>query len=212
MPTPWNSDPPGSQRQLAANIERILTEIQSEAEKRFPPLVAGAQKWHRAIYERVALPVPYYAGEFRDSDARFPELIGYGVVVGGEPGVKSADVPDALLQFEAGARKAVERVDALLPPSSGPSNTRQLAAIAELSAVCHGEWIRIHPFANGNGRTARLWVAWISARYRLPLFLSVTPRPEANRYAIAAGHSMRGNHSPMALYLGDRLERIGPRS
>jgi hypothetical protein len=48
-----------------------------------------AQDWHRQIYKGVRLPVPYYAGEVRDSDSNFPELYGYEVGVGPQQGVES---------------------------------------------------------------------------------------------------------------------------
>ena len=159
------------------------------------------------MYQGVGgVPVPYYVGEVRDSDQRFPELIGYGVEVGASKCVRSADVPRALSSYEAAMRAAIARVDALIPVGQQPRDAALLTAVVELAAVSHGEWIRIHPFANGNGRTARLWVAWIAARYGLPLLLSVKPRPDSNLYAIAAQLSMIGNHGQMALYLGDRLQ------
>ena len=170
------------------------------------PTVSMAQDWHRAIYRNVPLPVPYYAGEVRDSDPRFPELIGYGVQVGVVRGTPSADVPRALAGFETGMQAAVGRVDSLVPAGDRPTDPTRLTAVVELAAVAHGEWIRIHPFANGNGRTARIWVAWIAARYGLPLFLTVKPRPDSNLYALSAQFSMMGNHGQMALYLADRLQ------
>nr|MBA3305364.1 Fic family protein [Thermoleophilaceae bacterium] len=60
-----------------------------------------------------------------------------------------------------------------------------------------GEWARIHPFANGNGRTARLWANWAAQRYGLPAFVSTKPRPPGNPYAVGAMSSTQGNHSPM---------------
>ena len=59
-----------------------------------------------------------------------------------------------------------------------------------VTAAIHGEWVRIHPFANGNARTARVWAAWIALRYGLPVFVTVKPRPNDAAYAQAAFASM----------------------
>ena len=65
------------------------------------------------------------------------------------------------------------------------------------AAIVHGEWIRIHPFANGNGRIARLWANWIGLRYGLPAFVALRPRPAGTDYASVATASMRGDHDAM---------------
>lgn len=79
--------------------------------------------------------------------------------------------------------------------------------------VSYGEWARIHPFANGNGRIARLWANWCAMRYGLPPFLRLRPRPEGDRYARAAGDSMAGDHratvSLFADWLEERLRQSG---
>jgi hypothetical protein len=74
-----------------------------------------------------------------------------------------------------------------------------------LAANLHGEWVRIHPFANGNGRIARLWVMWVAARYSLPPFIRLKPRPAGLPYEGAAMASMSGRHTPMATVLGQML-------
>jgi Fic family protein len=56
--------------------------------------------------------------------------------------------------------------------------------------------VRIHPFANGNGRTAREWANWAAMRYGLPPFVRLRPRPKGLAYAAAAHASMRGDHAP----------------
>jgi len=83
-----------------------------------------------------------------------------------------------------------------------------------LAANAHGEWIYIHPFANGNGRTARLWILWITLRYGLPPFMRLKPRPDTLFYAAATQASMRSrDHSQMIIVLNDMLAarlRAGP--
>lgn len=64
----------------------------------------------------------------------------------------------------------------------------------------HGLWVRIHPFANGNGRTARLWV-WAALRYGLPSFVRTKPRPDATAYAAA----MQGDYGAMVPVLDQVL-------
>ncbi|MFY9820504.1 MAG: Fic family protein [Thermoanaerobaculia bacterium] len=196
MPIAWNEDNLEDLPTIEKNLQEILREILLEAPKRPKPTVSLAQSWHRNIYNGVALPVAYYAGEIRDSDPLYPELIDYEVVVGGRRGVPSEKVPSELASFEAALQERVDRLDLVLPVGHD-SETKDLRAILALCAYAHGEWVRIHPFANGNGRTARLWVNWCAVRYGLPAFIRLKPRPEGIRYARAAAQSMIGDHSLM---------------
>lgn len=204
MPIPWNDDPPGSDQLVEANLRALALELTRDAPLRGNATAAMAQDWHRRIFRGIALPVPYYAGEIRDSDPSFPELIGYEVSVGNARGARAADVPAALQSFEASMRSAISTLDPAIPPTSrlGP---QQLDAILNLAALAHGEWIRIHPFANGNGRTARLWANWVALRYGLPLFVHLRPRPASFFYSGAAALSMQGHDTAMAGVFRDLL-------
>lgn len=201
MPIPWNDDPPASDTQIIANLKRVGGQVVADAARRLPPTAAMAQEWHREIYRGVPLPVPYYAGEIRDSDPTHPELIGYEVSVGTVTGTPSADVPTALAGFEAGLQAVVARMDSIIAVGARPTTVTDLYAILEIAAIAHGEWVRIHPLANGNGRIARLWVDWVAVRYGLPFFLALKPRPANLVYAAAAAASMRGDHRPMVVAL-----------
>ncbi|MGH2947331.1 MAG: Fic family protein [Solirubrobacteraceae bacterium] len=206
MPTAWE-DPPGSEARIAANAQRVLAGIAATADERLPPSIATAQQWHRDLYDGVARPFDYYAGEVRDSDDHFPDLIGYEVKVGSSPGVPSREVPAALESFERAARTAAVGLDLAIPVGAHPSTLepRQLHGVLTYCAVLHGEWVRIHPFANGNGRTARLWANWAALRYGLPPFVTVKPRP-ANPYGAAAMASMGGDHQ-VTLAVFDQMLR-----
>lgn len=194
MSIAWNEDPPGAAGQILENAATVLREIAAETKRRIQPSVAMAQEWHRRLYRDVPLPVSYYAGEPRDSDPECPELQGYEVEVGRFRGVPSEQVPTALSEFEAGAQRAVSGLDRVIPAERVPNRGKELHGALSLCAVLHGEWVRIHPFANGNGRTARLWANWAALRYGLPPFVTVKPRP-GDPYRLAAVASMRGNHA-----------------
>ena len=82
-----------------------------------------------------------------------------------------------------------------------PATADQILEVVSFAALAHGEFLRVHPFANGNGRIARLLVASICLRYGLPMFLHVKPRPESDDYIRASRDSMGrppdflGNHT-----------------
>lgn len=196
MPVPWTDDPSGYDQQILSNVAHVLHEIAVEAGQRDDPTIAMALGWHRRVYDQVPLPVPYYAGEVRDGDPQFPELDGYEVGVGVFLGVPSALVPQALADFGQRVRQAVQLLDVQIAAGSSPADSSQMTAVLVLCASLHGEWVRIHPFANGNGRTARLWANWAAQRYGLPPFVSTRPRPPGNPYAAAAMSSMQGDHGP----------------
>jgi len=201
----WNDDPPGSDALILSNIVALGSAIQAEARARPAPTIARAQAWHRAIYDGVALPEAYFAGEIRDSDTAFPELFGYEVKVGPHAGVLSADVPAELARLKDRIQRACEALDAVVPAGGRPSTSDDLDAVLALCANVHGEWVRIHPFANGNGRTARVWANWLAARYGLPPFVQINPRPANLVYDLAARASMTGDHRLCAVLFGQML-------
>jgi Fic family protein len=206
VPAPWG-DPPGYETQVAANARRVLADIAAGADERLVPTVAMAQQWHRDLYDGIPRPVDYYAGEVRDSDTRFPGLIGYEVQVGSLFGVPSAEVPQALSQFEQGAQQAASNLDAAIPVGRDAWDMRppELHGVLTYCALLHGVWVQIHPFANGNGRTARLWANWAALRYGLPPFVSIKPRPGGDFYGAAAAASMRGDHQVMVAVFDQML-------
>lgn len=206
MGVAWNEDPAGSEAQIAANIRAVGAGIYADAPRREPPSLATAQDWHRAIYSGVPLPVSYYAGEIRDSDRRFPELIDYEVQIGRQRGVPAAQVPAELAILHSRARSAIVGPDGAMPVGRPPATPLELRSVLLLAAHLHGEWVRIHPFANGNGRIARLWGIWVAARYGLPPFIRLKPRPAGLSYAAAALASMSGQHTLMTAVLGQMLD------
>ena len=210
MPAAWNDDPPGSAPQIASNVASILRGVAASALARHAPTVAMACDWHRQIYAGIALPVHYYAGEIRDSDPDLPELDGHEVEVGGFAGAPSATVPQELTRFEATTRRATGVLDETVPVGSAPTDNNRLLSVLTLCASLHGEWVRIHPFANGNGRTARLWANWAALRYGMPPFVRIKPRPTGIAYALAAYASMQHDHQVMTgVFLEMLQEHIG---
>lgn len=217
----WDDDDPADGGRIRANVASLLAELIAQAPQRALPSIADVQRWHAACYAGCRLPVAGYAGHFR-GDPAVPELVGYEVGVGarlpdGWPskvGVFSSEVGAAALRLLAQIEAGVARLDAILPPGSRPSEAAQLRAVATLAAVIHGGWIRIHPYANGNGRTARLWAAWVALRYGVPVFLAVKPRPGDTAYALASVASMGrppdfvGDHSLAQTLFADMLVKV----
>jgi fido (protein-threonine AMPylation protein) len=104
------------------------------------------------MMEGLCVPDRRYVGSFRGE----PDLERTQVRVGANYGVDSVEVSQALTRFETKLQALVRELDALSPMDQ-ELDADQLAAVIDLCAWVHAEWIRIHPFANGNGRTARLW-------------------------------------------------------
>lgn len=210
MPIPWNDDPPGAAPRIRGNLESLLRRLIAEAPRRIPPTVDLAREWHRRVFDGVELPVSYYAGEVRDSEPELPELVGYEVRVGHWPGAPAREVPRELAAFERSMTRAVAILDPEIPAGEPPGEESVLGSVLTLCANAHGEWARIHPFANGNGRIARLWANWCALRYGLPPFVRLRPRPEGRRYARAAADSMTGDHRAAISLFADWLrERLG---
>lgn len=182
----WDDDTP----QLRNNLTRLFRRVRDEAFRREPLTIEVARGWQRDIMKGLVPPDPVLIGRFRGEAG----LEKYNVKVGDLPGASASEVPAELAEFDRKLRLAIAELDELINPGQDLT-ADDLAAVITLCAWAHSEWIRIHPFANGNGRTARLWVNSIAFRYGLPPFLRIRPRPGSG-YARVAAAAMRGDWRP----------------
>jgi hypothetical protein len=165
-------------------------------------------RWHARLYAGCEVPVVGYVGHFR-GDPAVPELIDYEVGLGArlkdgnleKMGVWARLVSSEMGAVIAGLNAVFVELDARLPIGKAPTTADQILEVISFAALAHGECLRVHPFANGNGRIARLLVAFICLRYGLPMFLHIKPRPESDDYIRASRDSMGrppdfiGNHT-----------------
>jgi hypothetical protein len=98
------------------------------------------------------------------------------------------------------------RLDAAVAPGALPSADAMSAAL-DVMGRAHAEWVRIHPFANGNGRTARLWANAVAMRHGLPPFVRLRPRPD-DGYAKAGWRAMAGEWTPTVAVFHRLLRRF----
>jgi fido (protein-threonine AMPylation protein) len=151
------------------------------------------------------VPDARFVGSFRGE----PGLEYIQIRIGSWVGVDSRRVAHELAQFEQKIQTLVSSLDEMLPPGRWPDDD-QVAAIVDVCAWAHSEWVRIHPHANGNGRTARVWANSLAVRYGLPAFVRFRPRPGFG-YVEASLDAMRGDWRPTAIvfrkFLGDFLKR-----
>jgi hypothetical protein len=193
----WDTDDPRDLDLIQRNVASLLASLRTSAPSRLFPDVADVCSWHAQLYAGCRVPTPGYVGHLR-GDPEVPELRDYEVGVGrvqpdGFPekvGVLSFRVASEVEAVLSGLHAVLGRLDERFPPGNRPRTAADLHAVVQASALAHGEWIRVHPFANGNGRTGRIWVAFLCLRYGLPVFVHVKPRPEAIAYARAAWESM----------------------
>lgn len=216
----WDQDLRADERLIQANATRLATQIRSLACSVLPDLSLACQ-WHSTLYAGCYVPSNQYVGNFR-GDSHFPHLVDYEVGTNERDafgrhlwtGIPPRDVQDALNAFEQGLRQELSMVDALLPAANQAKTNADLQRVAVAAGVAQGAWLRIHPFANGNGRTARAWVHFVTARYGLPYPWEIKPRPSDPSYLRATRSSLgrppqfAADHRPTIALLSDRLRRL----
>lgn len=182
----WDED----SSQLQHNLRIVLRQISAKAQRRARPELEDARYWHQTAMNGLQADDPAYVGAFRGE----PGLEDLWVVIGPREGADPSHVATELAAFEEKLQAEVAGLDRTIRPG-GDLNAAQLAEVITLCAWTHAEWVRIHPFANGNGRTARLWANSIAMRYGLPPFVRLRPRPR-DEYAHASAQAMLGIWQP----------------
>jgi fido (protein-threonine AMPylation protein) len=193
----WDADSP----ELRQHLTRLLEEIADRADEREKPTIELAREWQRRFMQGLAAEARY-VGAFRGE----PGLEKTGVKIGRYRGTPAARVAGELQRFEEILQAAVAQLDRVLPVGRN-LNVDEYGAVIDLCAWAHAEWVRIHPFANGNGRSARLWANFLAIRYGLPPFIRLRPRPD-DGYEEAGAKAMQGEWEPTALAFRRMLKRF----
>jgi hypothetical protein len=134
----WDEDSP----QLRENLAQVLAEIVRSASQREIPTLEAARRWQTLMMKSLDVPDARFVGAFRGESG----LETVQVRVDSNFGVDSAEVAAELTRFEEKLQRLVAELDTLLPVGHEP-NVDELAAIIDLCAWAHAEWVRIHPFA-----------------------------------------------------------------
>jgi hypothetical protein len=184
----WDAESP----RLRRNLTETLRDVRDRAVRREVPSVEDARRWQRDTMAGLQVPDSKYVGRFRGE----PGLETTRVWIGSHEGVPPGKVADELLAFERTLQRAVAALDARYPRGQ-ELDQDGLAAVVDLCAWAHADWVRIHPFANGNGRTARILANALLIRYGVPPFVRLRPRPDGG-YARAGNAAMTGDWRPTA--------------
>jgi Fic/DOC family len=183
----WDDNGP----KLQANLERVFQEVARWAEQRGRITASCIKRWYRQTMAGLDVPHPNFVARFRGE----PGLEGQLVFVGSREGTKARLVAREVGAFIGRLQSVLGRLDKLLPRAN-ELDRDGLQAVIELAAWAHSEWVRIHPFSNGNGRTARILTNAILMRYGQPPVLRLRPRPTSS-YGYAGAEGMHGNAQPM---------------
>lgn len=206
MEFPWDEDNPQVRNRIMDNLAVLLPDVVASGRRRDPPTVDLFKDWHRRMLDGVPLVEPAVAGGFRGSGPQGGRLKTCWVAVDQVEAVRPGRVRSEMSLF---GRRMEEQVAALDPliPAKVPPGQREDEVIA-LCAWAHGEFVRIHPFADGNGRMARAVLLWLETRYGLPAFVDLRPRPTGSTgYEDASRASMTGRHQLMEITLTNMLAR-----
>jgi len=166
---------PTHQERATTQIDRVLARIFNKDSKDFPS-ADMVRSWHAEMMAGL-MDDPDYEGDFRDEDEVPDALNGINVGVGSNEGAHYKKVLGLVKKHFEEFDTKVKGLDDLWPryEKLGELETA-IDEMIKLAAWAHGEWVWIHPFACGNGRTARLWISYVFNRYGLPA-VQIRPRP-----------------------------------
>jgi Fic family protein len=182
----WDANSP----ELQQNLQEVGRKVTADANAREPLSSESIRQWQALIMRGLVPGDGEPAGTFRGEAG----LEGYDVAIGLHLGTSAGRVRGELTDFDDTLADQLERFDRTIRRDHFDEDltSDQINAVIILCAWAHGEWVRIHPFPNGNGRTSRLLVNSIALRYGLPAFMRVRPRP-GDEYEWIANEAMEGN-------------------
>ena len=207
----WDADSPT----LKGNLAVVDQKIHADAAARVPPSFEDARDWHSAMMAGLNPgPDPMVVGNFRGETGLESCRVGVGKFVSGKPvgpvqmGTDPSLVGAELQKFEDELQAQLKPLDKKYPTAASLDRAG-VGKVIHVAAWAHSEWVRIHPFANGNGRTARMWANLVLLRYGAPPVMRLRPRPDGRdevEYANAGKAGMKRDQVPARVYIRRKID------
>lgn len=200
-PFPW-ADSSENLSKAARAAGKLLPRVIDAARAGQTPTLEDVRTWHDALLEDVVVAEPSVRGGLRGEGPSDGQLSNYANRVGNRAGEHPREVARRVASFFAELDRRVSDMEQVPSRVAG----RQLRPAMELCAWAHGEWVRMHPFADFNGTTARLLAVAVAARLGIPLSIPIKPRPSGLlaisqlSYSSCAAAQMSGYDGLMAAY------------
>jgi len=141
---------------------------------------------HRMLFGGV---FPRAAGKCRHNATGFDQPVSFD----GIPAPHFRDLPEMLNEW---SQKIRYETRAIANWMDEDSPERHLTNVYKIAAYAHCELVRMHPFVNGNGRTARTCLNYFAHRYRLkPMIIHRERDDKRTPYIVAANDWVR-YHEP----------------
>lgn len=175
---PWDEDfeqRPESAARIEYGVLRVMHWIEDHARSRVLDRNV-LESWHRAIFGSV---FPRAAGMLRGSNPH----VAFEITIGDAAmGTTFSRVPEEMDVCCAQLRATLQSADSVI---TGAVTNNQFDGILQFACWIHAEIVRIHPFCDGNGRTARLALRYIARRYGLRAPPVISPEIYSSEYRAA---------------------------
>jgi len=151
----------------------------------------------------------YYVGHYRGENFRCLQYYTVGIMGDPSVGLDPTLVTGRMGQFERLVRGGLAALDqaSQLPRVQVSGQQKLLCALAFACRVFE-LFLRIHPYANGNGHMARFIVWAILGRYGYwPYRWPIEPRPSDPPYTDLIKRYRAGIHAPLEIYILHCIQR-----
>jgi len=155
--------------------------------------------WHREVFDGLP-PVAYYAGHYRGFDAARPCLfqdVQFGQN-GKHKGTAKIHVRGEMSRLQFRYVKWLEELDRRQQSVSIVPSTKRAECVL-LIALAVAQFIQVHPFINGNGRTSRIIINFFLIRFGMRPMQDY-PRPP-DPYLSVLDVALSGQYAPLCDYI-----------
>jgi hypothetical protein len=198
-------DYPGAKERLKERAERILLGLRSGT-RSTKDAALETRPSHAELFEGLTPACcSCYAGNYRGSAHRCLKEYPVGIKSDPRVGAPPALVAWHMRAFTAKLSGGLQAIDAGAKSPTLTTSDRRANAIA-LACALFELFLRIHPYANGNGHAARLLLVAVLGRNGCwPRQFAIDPRPPEPHYSEAIRASRDGNRAVLEQFVSGLL-------
>lgn len=193
-------DHPDAKKEVPERCETLLLELRTDTDRFSQSTFDDCRGCHGRMFAGLTPEgYDYFAGNWRGSRHRCLRDYGVGVKSDALVGIDPRQVANAMAHLSASLKRS--KVGFSLLQSSQFSATVRLKLAANLAAYTLEAFLRVHPFANGNGHVGRLLVLCVLGVGGFwPASWPVDRHPPGN-YGSYLYHARRGGHDELVKYI-----------